>query len=265
MLTLEGVSAGYHRAPVILDMNLSFREGTLTAVIGPNGSGKSTLLKAIVDLCQVYQGRICLDGIYRDEAAAGVFAKRISYLSQNHSDGTITVSKMVLHGRFPHLSYPRRYRKQDYEACNAAMERMGILDLQHRQIGELSGGQRQKVYLAMALAGEMDVYLFDEPTTFLDVRHQLELLTMLCQLKRQKKTVVTVLHDLQAALNTADQIVVLEQGRVVFCGTPDQALKTDMISRVFRVKIKEIVDEAGKRYLWIESVKSDSKSAKYAD
>lgn len=248
MLELKSLSAGYGKVSVIEGIDGVFRPGEITAVIGPNGSGKSTLLKAVVNLCDVHKGEIYLNGRKREETGCREFARQVSYLSQSHSGAAITVSRMVLHGRFPYLTYPRHYGEKDYECCRQAMKRMGILDLKDKMVEELSGGQRQKVYLAMALAGDMEVYLFDEPATYLDVKHQLEVLEVMKQLRSQKKAVVTVLHDLNSALQTADQIMVMDRGRTVFVGNPEQICDGDVIGPVFGVRMKTLQDEAGNRY-----------------
>ena len=253
MLEFKSVAAGYHKHAVIEDMNLTFLPGEITAVIGPNGSGKSTMLKAAVDLCEVLEGEILLNGVKRKEIGSKAFAREVSYLPQIHAGGAIRVSKMVLHGRFPYLTdYPRRYGEKDQECCRQAMERIGILDLKDRNVGELSGGQRQKVYLAMALAGETKVFLFDEPTTYLDIRHQLEVLEVMRQLKDQGSTVVTVLHDLNYAMQTADRVLVVDQGRQVFLGTPLQVYESGVIPQVFGVRAKALTDEDGNRHFYYQ-------------
>lgn len=251
MLRLESVTAGYRKMPILKDISLSFEEGRITALIGPNGSGKSTLLKAAVGLCEIYGGGVYYQEVNKEEIGRQEFARCVSYLPQIHAGGAISVSRMVLHGRFPHLSYPRRYGKKDYAACYQAMERVGIMDLKDKRVEELSGGQRQKVYLAMALAGEPEVYLFDEPAAYLDVRYQLELLLMMKQLREQGKTVVAILHDLNYVLQVADRIAVLDQGQITFSGTPKELLGSDVISRVFHVEPRFLTDEEGAPHLFI--------------
>ena len=251
MLKLESVTAGYRKTPILKDISLPFEEGRITALIGPNGSGKSTLLKAAVGLCGIYGGNIYYNEVNKEEIGRQEFSRCVSYLPQIHAGGAISVSRMVLHGRFPHLSYPRHYGKKDYDACYQAMERVGIMDLKDKRVEELSGGQRQKVYLAMALAGEPEVYLFDEPAAYLDVRYQFELLLMMKQLREQGKTVVAILHDLNYVIQIADWIAVLDQGKLTFSGTPKELLDSDVISRVFHVRAEILKDEAGEPHLFI--------------
>ncbi len=253
MLKLENVSAGYGKAPVLSNITVEFSQGRVTTVIGPNGSGKSTLLKAIVGLCQVQQGAVYLNGENREKIGNQKFAQQVSYLPQSHTAGAITVGRMVLHGRFPYLSYPRRYSKEDYEICRKAMEKIGILSLCDKKVDELSGGQRQKVYLAMALSGETDVFLFDEPTTYLDIHYQLELLHLMAQLKTQGKTVVTVLHDLDVALRVSDFLVVMQDGAIVSSGTPQEIQDNGVMEQVFQITAQSFVDREGKKHFYFET------------
>lgn len=252
MLKLENITAGYEKVPVIQDINIEFEKGKIAAVIGPNGSGKSTMLKAIVNLCEISQGTVYLKGRRKEDMGNREFAKQVSYLSQSHTLGAITVGRMVLHGRFPYLSYPRRYSKEDYAYCKRAMEKVGILPLQDKKLEELSGGQRQKVYLAMALAGETDVFLLDEPTTYLDIHYQLELLQLMKQLKEEGKTVVTVLHDLDYAMDVSDSIAVMNQGKIVKIGTPAEIQESHVIDEVFQVKAQSFTDEVGRKHFYFE-------------
>ncbi len=252
MLKLVEVAAGYHKTNVIQRVNAEFNKGEITAIVGPNGSGKSTLLKAVLGLCESYEGEILLDGRDKSKINRKEFTKQVSYFPQSHTGGAITVSRLVLHGRFPYLGYPRRYGKEDYEYCHQAMEKMGILSLKEKKLDELSGGQRQKVYIAMALAGDMDVYLFDEPTTYLDVRYQLEIMDIMKLLREKGKTVVTVLHDLNYAMQLADQILVMEQGSLAFAGTPERIMEHGILDQVFQVTSKILSDDKGKKYIYFE-------------
>lgn len=255
MLKLANITAGYNKVPVIRDIDLSFEEGRITTLIGPNGSGKSTLLKAIVGLCELRQGTIYLKGKKRENIGNKEFAGQVFYLPQSHTAGAITVGRMVLHGRFPYIHYPRHYSRKDFEYCGKAMEWIGILPLQHRRMDELSGGQRQKVYLAMALSGEARVFLFDEPATYLDIRHQLELLKLMEELKEEGKTVIAVLHDLDFALHISDSLVVMNHGKIIRKGTPEEIIKSGAIEEVFRIKTKSLMDMEGRKHFYFEPLK----------
>lgn len=252
MLKLDKLSAGYHGQVVIHELTHTFEQGKITAIIGPNGSGKSTILKAVSGLCQIYGGTIYLGAIKKQQLKKNLFFQQVSYLPQSHTAGAITVARLVLHGRFPHLKYPRHYSPKDYECCDRAMKQMGIESLKDKKAEELSGGERQKAYIAMALAGEMEVYLFDEPTTYLDVRYQMEMLETMRLLRQQGKTVLVVLHDLNHALQTADEIILLDQGRKVFSGTPKEAVEGKQIDQVFHVTTKLLTDDQGNKHLILE-------------
>ncbi len=252
MLKLENVTAGYGKLPVVKGITAELEKGRITTIIGPNGTGKSTLLKAIVGLCELQQGTVWLEGKNRENIGNKEFARQVSYLPQVRAAGAITVERMVLHGRFPYLSYPRHYRREDYEYCTRAMERTGILSLRDKRVEELSGGERQKVYLAMALAGETELFLFDEPTTYLDIRYQLELLQIMEELKEQGRTILAVLHDLDYAMRLSDAMIVMKQGEVVMTGTPECIQRSGILDEVYGIRVKSFLDEEGKKHFYFD-------------
>ena len=188
MLELKNVYSGYEKNDILNGLCACFEKGKLTVIIGRNGCGKSTLLKTIMGIVS-YQGKISLDGTDISLMKRSECAKRISYLSQGRSIPDMTVGQMVLHGRFPYLKYPGRYSKADYEIARKAMRRMNIEELEHTPISSLSGGIRQNVYIAMALAQDTDYILLDEPTTYLDISHQLALMQTLRELAAEGKGV----------------------------------------------------------------------------
>lgn len=226
-------------------VDLELSAGEMTAVIGKNGCGKSTLLKTMAGLIRPAQGNILLDGKPLEEYGEKERARKVAYLPQSRIQPVISVEKMVLHGRFPYLSYPRRYRKEDYEAAEAAMERTGILPLRDRNMAELSGGERQKAYIAMALAQDTPVILLDEPTTFLDITYQLEVMELLKKMKQEGKAVAAVLHDIGAALQHADRIIVMEDGEVKMEAAPERIADCGILEEIFRVKVCCQRDEKG--------------------
>ena len=179
MLEARNLSAGYPGRAVLAGVSLAARPGRVLALLGPNGCGKSTLLRTMAGLLPPLGGEVLLDG--RRDYSPRQAAQRVAYLPQSRTAPNITVRRLVLHGRFPYLSYPRRYGREDYAAVDRALAAADALDLADRPLPELSGGQRQKAYLAMALAQETEAILMDEPTTFLDIRHQLEVLALLRQ------------------------------------------------------------------------------------
>lgn len=248
MIELKNLSAGYNKTNIISDINVHFKKGEITTIIGPNGSGKSTLLKAISGLCKINKGQILLKDKLLAEYSNSDRSKIISYLPQQRPLPSITVKRIVLHGRFPHLGYPRKYRKEDYDLCNLAMEQANVIHLKERNMEELSGGERQKVYLAMAYASQSEIFLMDEPMTFLDIRYQIDLLSMMKKMKAEGKTVITILHDLNSAMHTADKILVMNKGTIAGFDTPENIFDSKVLEDVFQIKQKLILDENGKKY-----------------
>ena len=247
MLEIRDLSAGYPGHPVLSGISLTIPEGTVTVIVGPNGCGKSTLLKALTGILPA-AGSVRLDGQELLGLSSRELAKKVAFLPQNRPVPQITAKNLVLHGRFPYLSYPRRYRQEDHAAAEAAMEAMGIAELAQRSLSTLSGGQRQKVYIAMALAQDTPVILLDEPNTFLDISHQLQLMEQAKRLAAAGKTVVLVLHDLCMALDRGDLLAVLSEGRCLFRGSPEETFLSGSLSRAFGVQIRRIQTPDGWKY-----------------
>ena len=175
MLEIKNLWAGYEERTVLKNLNLTIPEGKVTVILGPNGCGKSTFLKSLCGILNIESGQVILDGTDLLSQPPRQLAQSIAYLSQSRQIPDITAYRLVLHGRFPYLGYPRRYRKEDHAIARSVMEQMGVLELADTLMEKLSGGQRQKVYIAMALAQDTPVILLDEPTTYLDISHQLQL------------------------------------------------------------------------------------------
>ena len=247
MLELQNFSSGYPGNPVLQDISLTFSQGSVTVIVGPNGCGKSTLLKAMAGILPA-SGSVKLDGRELLTLSRRELAKTIAFLPQNRTVPEITAKNLVLHGRFPYLSYPRRYRQEDHRLASEAMEKMGIGDLADRPLATLSGGQRQKVYIAMALAQDTPVILLDEPNTFLDISHQLQLMEQTRQLAAEGKTVVLVLHDLAMALEYADSLAVLSGGNCLFQGNPEEIYLSGNLDRAFGVPVQRIQTPTGWKY-----------------
>ena len=250
MLEVKNLCAGYGHTPVLKNINLSLKAGTVTVLLGPNGCGKSTLLKAISGLLPTNAGTVTLNEEPILKLPPRILAQKIAYLSQSRQIPDITVRRMVLHGRFPYLQYPRRYRNEDFAAADAAMEQMQIVDLADCLLQNLSGGQRQKVYIAMALAQNTPVILMDEPTTYLDAAHQLQMMQQAKALREEGKTVVLVLHDLSLALQVADQVILLQEGSVAETGTPQSVFESGNLNRVFGVELERVQTPKGWRYYY---------------
>ncbi len=248
MIEFQNVSAGYEKSPILSGVSLCLKPGAVTVILGPNGCGKSTLLKSLVGLSQVSAGEIFLDGMPLRTFSSADTAKKIAYLPQSRRVPDITVERLVLHGRFPHLSYPRKYRKQDYAIAEEAMRQVGIADLAQMPMTRLSGGTRQKVYLAMALAQDAPTIILDEPTTYLDIAHQLQVMELGRELARQGKAVVMVLHDLDLAMQYSDHLVLFERGTLIAQGTAEDLYCAGHLQKVFGVKIYQVPTPCGLRY-----------------
>ena len=235
MITVQDLRASYEGEEILHGIDASFPEGKISAIIGPNGSGKSTAIRSILRLMPDISGSILLDGEDMIRLTRQEIARRIAYLPQSRSVPDVTVGRLVLQGRFPYLSYPRHYRREDHEKAAQALEWVGLSGFSERKMENLSGGQRQKAYLAMALAQDTDVILMDEPTTFLDIKNQFEILDRARMLADAGKTVIMILHDFEAALHYADHIVLLSEGSVLCAGGAREVLQSGEIKRAFDV------------------------------
>lgn len=248
MVEVRNLLVGYGEAAVLSDVSLTFPTGQVTGVLGPNGCGKSTLLKAALGLIPIQGGQILVDGQDLRTLSPREVAQRAAYLAQSRSVPSITARRMVLHGRFPYLSYPRRYRPEDYQMADQALQWADASDLAGRAMDRLSGGQRQKVYLAMALAQDTQTILMDEPTTFLDISHQLEVMALARRLASLGRAVVLVLHDLDLALRGCDRIALLSGGSLRALGSPEEVFLSGVLDEVFHVRVGRMHTEEGWQY-----------------
>ena len=235
MVKVTGLCAGYDNREVLHDVSLEFLPGRVTTIIGENGCGKSTLLKAIAGQIDISGGNVMIGDRDRTKMNIREVARTVAYLAQSKTTPDITVGRMVLHGRFPYLTYPRRYSKRDLEIAQEAMKIMGITELRDMTLSQLSGGMRQKVYIAMALAQQSPVILMDEPTTFLDITQQLLFTESARDLAKDNKTVIMVLHDLLLALKWSDEIVVMHEGKAIIdkCDEEKAKLTVDDLLSTF--------------------------------
>ena len=238
MIELHHVTAGYGKQTVLHDMSLTIEKGSLTSIIGVNGCGKSTTLKAILGMIPLQGGKIMLDGENTSQLSRNAIARKIAYLSQGRNTPDMTVEQIVLHGRFPHLSYPRRYTGRDRAIAHNAMEQMGIADLAHKPLSALSGGMRQNTYIAMALAQDTDYVLLDEPTTYLDIAHQLELMKTLRKLASDGKGILAVTHDIQMAFTFSDRIILLDKGTVLGSDVPREICRQQLLEQTLGVSLR---------------------------
>lgn len=236
MIELKKVTAGYPSKTVLSEISLSVPKGTLISVIGKNGSGKSTLLKTVIGIINAKSGEMLVDG--ESELSRQSMAKKVSYLAQGKSVSDMTVEQLVLHGRFPHLSYPRRYSEKDREISSAALRQMGIADIAGTPLSALSGGMRQKAYIAMALAQDTDYILLDEPTTYLDISNQVELMKILRSLADRGKGIVAVMHDLPLAFGFSDRIAVIKDAKIAAFDTPQKICDSGIVQEVFGIDLQ---------------------------
>ncbi len=250
MIRLQNLCAGYPGRPVLQDITLNFLPGEVLAIIGPNGCGKSTLLRTANGLLAKTAGQVFLDEAPLEALTPKQIAQKTAYLPQSRAVPNITAQRMVLHGRFPYLSYPRRYRQQDYEMVQKALSWVGATLLADRPLPQLSGGQRQKIYLAMALAQNTETILMDEPTTYLDVSCQLEVMALSRRLAEEGKAVVLVLHDLCLALQYAHRIAVMENGRILQTGTAEEVYLGKQLEQAMGITLGRVETSLGYRYFY---------------
>lgn len=250
MIELQHISAGYGNQQVLNDISLTFADGEITTLLGPNGCGKSTLLRTMAGFHPAQAGQVLVDNTFLAHLTSRQTAQKIAYLPQSRNVPNITAGRMVLHGRFPYLSYPRRYRAEDRQIAQKALATMGMESIADCPVQQLSGGQRQKVYLAMVLAQDTQNILMDEPTTFLDVRCQMETMSLAQRLAGEGRAVVMVLHDLPLALRSSHRLAVLEDGIVRFWGTAEELCAGDVLEQVFHVRLGRIQGESGWLYYY---------------
>lgn len=237
MFELHHVAVGYGGEPVLRDVSFTARAGCITTLVGPNGCGKTTLLKALARQLPPLEGEISLHGRPVQAYSRREFARTAAFMPQVRNIPEITVRGLVSHGRFPYLGLSRQMTAKDREAVEQAMEATGVARWAQRDLRELSGGERQRVYLAMALAQGGDAILLDEPTTYLDVAAQFELLELLRVLADQGRAVLLVLHDLAQALQYSDRVAVLAKGKLAAFAAPEELFAGRMLDGVFGVTL----------------------------
>jgi iron complex transport system ATP-binding protein len=252
-LRVEDLTLGYGDRTVIRSLDLVVPPGRVTAIVGANACGKSTLLRSMSRLLAPRDGRVVLDGRDVHRIPAKELARTLGLLPQSPiAPEGITVSDLVGRGRHPHQGLLSRWSREDDLAVAEALEATDTAALADRAVDELSGGQRQRVWIAMALAQRTDLLLLDEPTTFLDVSHQVEVLDLLTDLNRSRgTTVVMVLHDLNLAARYADQLIALADGRLHAAGPPSEVLTEECVRAVFGLESRVIVDPTSGRPLML--------------
>ncbi|MBF6158929.1 ABC transporter ATP-binding protein [Nocardia cyriacigeorgica] len=243
-LRADRLRLGYRGRTISEDLSADIPDGSFTVIIGPNACGKSTLLRALARLLAPESGTVLLDGKAISSYPAKEVARRIGLLPQTSTapDG-IRVADLVARGRYPHQSLLRQWSQADAEAVATAMAATGVTELSARSVDELSGGQRQRVWIAMVLAQDTPVILLDEPTTYLDIAHQIQLLDLCRTLNRESgRTVVAVLHDLNHAFRYADHLIAMRDGQIRAAGPPGEIVTADLVRSVFDLGCRVIED-----------------------
>ena len=235
-LSTHQLQVGYQDKTIIEDISLTIPDGKIVALLGPNGCGKSTLLKAMARILTPKSGEVLWQGENLHKLPSRWLAKHLALLPQTQPipEG-VTVKDLVAYGRSPYTGFWGRLSHHDHELIAQAMQQVGVEALAEQKVSELSGGQRQRVWLAMTLAQDTPYLLLDEPTTYMDLSHQVELMQLLRQLNNAGKTVITVLHDINQAARYCDHLIVMQAGAIVTQGTPEEVLTTELLSTVFNV------------------------------
>lgn len=234
---IDRVAVGYSNSLIIEELSVSISKGKITTIIGPNGCGKSTLLKTISRILKAKDGAVFLDGHDIHRLGTKEVAKRMAILPQTaEAPGGLTVFELVSYGRFPHQKGFVSLRKEDYEYIDWAIEVTGLAEFKDRPIEALSGGQRQRVWIAMALAQDTEILILDEPTTYLDMAHQLDILLLLQKLNQEEgRTIVMVLHDLNHASRFSDYLIAMRDGTLITEGTPEKVMTCQNLQRIFQI------------------------------
>ncbi|MGQ0630063.1 MAG: ABC transporter ATP-binding protein [Sporichthyaceae bacterium] len=243
-LSARGLTLAYDKVEVSRELSVTIPPGRITAVVGANACGKSTLLRGLARLLKPRAGTVLLDGESIHRMSTKAVALRLGILPQSPiaPDG-ITVADLVARGRYPHQKWFRQWCDEDEKVVTVAMELTGTLELATRPVDELSGGQRQRAWIALALAQGTDLMLLDEPTTFLDLAHQVDVLDLLADLnQREGRTVVLVLHDLNQAARYSHHLIAMRQGRIIAEGPPAEVVTEELVAQVFGLPCKVITD-----------------------
>lgn len=243
MLTTQGLTVSYGDKVIIPELDLRIKRGKITALIGPNGCGKSTLLKTLSRINAPSRGQVLLHGkplrSYQDK----LLAQKISLLPQvlQNPEG-ISVRQLVEYGRSPYLSHWGKLKEEDHVAVEQAMLETGVSEFALRPLESLSGGQRQRAWIAMVLAQDADIVMLDEPTTYLDLSYQIELMKLMQAMNKKGKTIIVVLHDLNQACRYCDELVVLKAGELVCQGSPNEVFTQSLLQEVFSLDARIIAD-----------------------
>lgn len=254
----KDLSLGYGESNIIEKMSMSIPKGKVTVIIGANGCGKSTLLKSIARIIKPTNGKIFIDGMDVSTTPSKEIAKKMAILPQNpKAPAGLKVDELVSYGRFPHKSGLGSLNKQDYEIIDESLKLAGVYDFKDKGVDELSGGQRQRVWIAMALCQRTEMLVLDEPTTYLDLTHQLDILSLLSKLNKSRgTTIIMVLHELNTASRFADYMVGMKSGKVVASGSPIEVVTKENLRTIYNIEADIVFDEktSSPMYLSYENI-----------
>ena len=238
MLEAVNLKVGYDERIIIKDLSISINKGEITSIIGPNGCGKSTLLKSLSRMISPKQGEIFLESENIKNMKSKKISQKLCLLSQyNAAPNDLTVEQLVYYGRIPHKKWYETRTKEDTEILEWAIKETGLVEFKERPIGTLSGGQQQRAYIAQALAQKSDILLLDEPTTYLDISFQLELMELVRQINEKLDiTIIMVLHELNQASRYSDRLIIMQEGTIVADGRPEVVITRDIMRQVYCIK-----------------------------
>ncbi len=252
----KGIFYSFGVNRVLSDINISIPENKITVILGPNGCGKSTLLKGLSRIVRPQMGHICLEGRDINTLPSMEVARKLSILPQSPiAPEGLSIYDLVCFGRYPHKKPLEKFGVHDERIVNKTLEKVGLFELKDRYLDQLSGGQRQRAFIAMALAQETSLLLLDEPTAFLDMHYQFEILNLLKNLKeKENKTILLVLHDLNMASLYGDHIILLKNGKIFESGTRDQVLTQENLMSVFGIKALPVKSEEGLQFVFSSTI-----------
>ncbi|MGO5064759.1 ABC transporter ATP-binding protein [Clostridium sp. LCP25S3_F8] len=245
----KNLDIAYEDTLIVKELNMQISKGKITSIIGANGCGKSTILKAVGRILKPKNGLVHLSGQDISKLSTKEIAKKMAILPQNPTAPSgLTVSELVAYGRFPHQKGFGNLTKEDKKIVKWALDATKLSEFESREVDTLSGGQRQRVWIAMALAQQTDLILLDEPTTYLDLAHQLEVLKLLYELNRnQKCTIVMVLHDLNLAARFSDYIIAIQKGAIIKYGNPEEVMTPEVLKKTFNINADIVIEPKSNR------------------